>query len=167
MHDYNQSNLDVAIYIVENASASCTYILFPLTCLVYDQTDYCIFTTVVTEGAVRLVGGSTDNEGRVEVYHNDAWGTVCDDGWDINDANVVCQQLGYSRATFALGMAAFGEGSGPVYYDKVACTGTEARLADCPHPGIGSQSCGHDEDAGVVCYVTPGKFRVWYSTMKR
>ena len=109
------------------------------------------------EGSIRLVGGATDNEGRVEVYHNGAWGTVCDDRWDINDANVVCRQLGYSRATFARENSAFGQGSGPIYYDEVACTGTESRLADCDHNGIGINDCGHSEDAGVVCYDPPGQ----------
>ena len=109
---------------------------------------------MTTEGSVRLVGGSVAYAGRVEVYHSGVWGTVCDDSWDITDANVVCRQLDYSGASAAPSLAFFGPGSGPIYYDNVRCTGNETRLADCSHNGLEAHDCGHNEDAGVVCTVT-------------
>ena len=58
---------------------------------------------------IRLVDGNSPEEGRVEVYHNGEWGSICDDGWDINDAKVVCLELGFQRALAAVGYATFGE----------------------------------------------------------
>ncbi|XP_078607291.1 uncharacterized protein LOC144879573 isoform X1 [Branchiostoma floridae x Branchiostoma japonicum] len=103
------------------------------------------------DGQIRLVGGSTANEGRVEVYHNGEWGTVCDDNFGIDDANVVCRQLGYGGAAEARGSASFGEGSDRIWLDEVACGGSEARLVDCGRIVWGSHNCQHSEDAGVVC----------------
>ncbi len=48
--------------------------------------------------SVRIVDGSTLSEGRVEVFAQGTWGTVCDDDWDINDANVVCRHLHFGEA---------------------------------------------------------------------
>ena len=110
-----------------------------------------ILTSFHIGHSVRLVGGQGDREGRVEVFYNDTWGTVCDNSWDINDANVVCRQLGYSSAVTAYSSAHFGEGSGTIWLDNLQCTGSEATLFDCPHSGVGIHNCGHSEDAGVSC----------------
>ncbi|XP_038045824.1 deleted in malignant brain tumors 1 protein-like isoform X2 [Patiria miniata] len=98
---------------------------------------------------IRLVDGGDTFQGRVEVYVDGAWGTVCDDEWDINDASVVCRQLGYTRAISAPGLASFGAGSVPIALDDVRCTGGESRLQDCE--SASTNNCNHNEDAGVVC----------------
>ena len=90
-------------------------------------------------------------EGRVEVLYNGIWGTVCDDGWGLNDATVVCRMLGYEIALGAPGRAHFGEGSGEILLDDVSCLGTENNLATCRSRGFLRHNCGHQEDAGVVC----------------
>ena len=101
---------------------------------------------------VRLVGGSSYNEGRVEIYYNGEWGTVCDDGWDDTDAGVVCRQLGFGSSGTAVGSAGFGQGSGSIWLNHVMCSGSESTLASCGHPGVGlTISCYHFEDAGVKC----------------
>ncbi|XP_071503079.1 MAM and LDL-receptor class A domain-containing protein 1-like [Diadema antillarum] len=102
---------------------------------------------------VRLMGAQS-GEGRVEVFVNNQWGTVCDDNWDINDANVICKMLGYSSATSAPRMAYFGQGNGPIWMDEVACSGSETDLNQCAHNGFGSHDCSHSEDAGVFCDIS-------------
>ncbi|XP_031555296.1 deleted in malignant brain tumors 1 protein-like [Actinia tenebrosa] len=116
------------------------------------------FRPIVTTSSpalVRLVNGTSPNEGRVEVFHNGRWGTVCDDGWNITAANVVCRQLGLPPASSAPGNARFGQGWGPIYMDDVRCYGWERSLAQCYFRGWGNHNCGHGEDAGVVCGSAP------------
>ena len=105
------------------------------------------------------MGGSSYNEGRVEVNYNGEWGTVCDDGWDDTDAGVVCRQLGFGsygnvpyRRYYYYGPY-FGQGSGPIWLDNVACIGNESTLASCGHLGVRvTRSCSHRKDAGIKCY---------------
>ncbi|MCY3624116.1 MAG: SwmB domain-containing protein, partial [Gammaproteobacteria bacterium] len=107
------------------------------------------------EGDVRLVEGGTELEGRVEIHHNNEWGTVCDDRFVSDDAEVVCRQLGYTGGEVHT-RAAFGEGTGTIWMDDVQCAGSESRLADCPFGGWGLHNCRHSEDVGVSCGAASG-----------
>ena len=98
---------------------------------------------------VRLVNGPTKYEGRVEVHRNGEWGTVCDREWDLNDAQVVCKELGFGNAVAAMRNAFYGQGRGSVWLGNLQCVGTEWTIGNCPHSG--RLYCYHNNDAGVKC----------------
>ena len=102
-------------------------------------------------GDVRLVGGVSVNEGRVEVYYEGQWGTMCDDSWHESDADVICKQLGFESAEQIFYRAQFGQGTGPILIDQIHCPDGAQSILDCEHNGWGSHDCRHDEDAGVLC----------------
>ncbi|NXR12310.1 DMBT1 protein, partial [Semnornis frantzii] len=100
--------------------------------------------------------------GRVEVLHEHQWGTICDDSWDLRDAQVVCRQLGCGTAISSPGQAHFGQGQDPIWLDEVECTGLELSLSQCSHSSWGQHNCNHEEDAGVVCSgCTPPRKGAW------
>ncbi|NWI21698.1 DMBT1 protein, partial [Crypturellus soui] len=89
--------------------------------------------------------------GRVEIHHNQQWGTVCDNSWGLSDAEVVCRQLGCGVAVSAPGNALFGQGRDPIWLAEVNCTGTEGAITECGLKSWGAHNCDHAEDASVVC----------------
>ncbi|XP_073672087.1 scavenger receptor cysteine-rich type 1 protein M130-like [Paramisgurnus dabryanus] len=100
---------------------------------------------------IRLVDGANVCSGRVEVLYNNQWGTVCDAGWDITDAAVVCSSIGCGTPISATTGASFGQGSGPVWLDEVSCSGNEPTVKNCSSNALGASSCTHGQDAGVIC----------------
>ena len=87
----------------------------------------------------------------MEIFHDGHWGTVCDDSWDIRDAEVVCRQFGYRRAHLAAHTSLFGQGNGHIWVDEVNCIGNETSLDECTHAGWNNHDCSHYEDASVIC----------------
>ena len=126
------------------------------------------------ETDIRLVGGQTSLDGRVEVCLDGLWGTVCDDRWDYRDAAVVCRQLGYNGREFSscyirklcllLLSSSVNSASYPllehssfnfilnISLDNVDCNGNESKLSECQHRGIGIHNCVEGlEEAGIIC----------------
>ncbi|XP_071141697.1 scavenger receptor cysteine-rich domain-containing protein DMBT1-like [Mytilus edulis] len=101
---------------------------------------------------IRLANGKKATEGRVEVYHNNEWGTICDTSFDSDDAKVVCRMLGYDTSfTEAFGGSVYGQGTGRIMMDNVACTGDEKDIGDCNFSGWRTSVCSHSNDVGVSC----------------
>ncbi|XP_035697094.1 deleted in malignant brain tumors 1 protein-like [Branchiostoma floridae] len=152
---------DVGVVCSTSATPSCSADYF------HCSSGFCISSALQCDGAtncrdgedencaerLRLVGGSGAHEGRLEVRPQDSyvWGTVCDDRFDMDDADVACRMLGYSEATEVHSSAYFGEGTGLIYMDDLQCTGDENSLFDCPYAGWEVHNCGHSEDVGIVC----------------
>lgn len=100
---------------------------------------------------VRLVDGDDKCSGRVEVLHHSEWSTVCDHGWDLREAYVVCLELGCGLAESALRGSAFGPGRGEIWLRHVQCSGHESSLTRCGVVLYSISHCTHENDAGVKC----------------
>ncbi|XP_041372563.1 deleted in malignant brain tumors 1 protein-like [Gigantopelta aegis] len=115
----------------------------------------CPVISGLDKSSVRLVNGSNDNEGRVEILHDGQWGSICDDGFNENGAHVVCRSLGFQSANAKFyRLAHFGQSTGPIWLDNVNCTGSEQNLDQCSFPGWGIHDCAHREDVGVRCQLS-------------
>lgn len=122
-------------------------------CNMTKSSQMCHGVTINCEGVkeIRLVNGSDRCSGRVEIFAERRWGTVCDDDWDMKDAQVVCRAMDCGAALEAPYNARFGQGGGEIWLDNVECFGNESGLLPCPRNTLGDNNCGHSEDASVVC----------------
>lgn len=107
---------------------------------------------LVNGSEVRLVGGKHSYEGRVEVKYDEQWKAVCDHGWNMKAADVVCRMLGFPDALrFTKGHTAFGRGDGSFWLDDVNCGGREYDIERCSHRDWGRHNCRSTNQAGVIC----------------
>ena len=116
--------------------------------------QYCYYFT--DEVTVHLFTTYREYEGRVEVYYNGTWGTVCDNGWDLVDAEIVCKELDFGPAIDAKSEAFYGQGSGPIWLENLQCIDTDTSISHCSHSIWGNNNCSHNEDAGVWCVPSNG-----------
>ncbi|KAK6311465.1 hypothetical protein J4Q44_G00171290 [Coregonus suidteri] len=116
-----------------------------------------VLSTLAAGEEIRLVNGTSLCSGTVEILYKGQWGRVCGQKWDVNDANVVCGQLGCGRTVSFQGTAHVGQGSGgrPTWLDDVGCNGSESSLTECSHGGLKHHDCLQSQDARVVCSVKP------------
>ena len=102
---------------------------------------------------------NSPSSGHVEVQYSGTWGTICENDWDLQDAHVVCRQLGYNGALSAPRLVVYGGGKGPVWLNRMQCEGNETSVSQCSHAGWGEDYsyCWYYH-AGVVCRRPKGKF---------
>ena len=108
--------------------------------------------------AVRLVG-SNGTQGEVETYDKTdrLWKPLCDDGWNLRSAMVVCRQLNlgppvsiYSHASTVVSNN-YGTESDEYFIESLVCKGTESSIVDCVYRNYSTNGCHQNETAGVVC----------------
>ena len=109
---------------------------------------------VWAEGDIRLQEGANSLEGRLEIYHEGQWGTVCNDGFTDGEAAVACRELGYGYSVVLGSVPYTGTENRPVWLGQVACDGAENTFAACYHNGFGVHNCRHREDIGIRCSNT-------------
>ena len=130
-------------------------------------------TTDDNTGDLRLVNGTLTTEdgrpceGRLEIYYDGAWGTICDDYWTTREADVACRALGFIASVEDSGRyiaAYFGAGAEDqeIVLDDLNCNGDESGLLECPskHPQPRIHNCRHSEDVGLRC-LKPGQAPPW------
>lgn len=130
--------------------------LDPRISFVSGKTTGTVTISHIADGALRLVGGTSEREGLLEVFHNGEWGTICDDYWTDDEAEVACRQLGFEGFEANFLRAEMGQGTGPIWMDNVNCAGADTRLADCVFGQHfdrtwGDHNCLHSEDVGLRC----------------
>lgn len=97
-----------------------------------------------------MIEGPDSSSGRLEVFQDSFWGSVCSLGWSINESHVVCRELGFSKAVLTADYRSFGTGGGQIKLGSVSCSGDESLLNGCQNDTDAS-GCTHAKDVGIVC----------------
>ncbi|KAM4650671.1 uncharacterized protein O3C94_013374 isoform 2-T2 [Discoglossus pictus] len=121
--------------------------------------------SLTDEQSLKLVNGPSICAGRVEVFHNGEWKTMCDDSWDTRKAQVVCRQLNCGTALAAPGNAYYGPGNGSILLHNLICSGKESSINNCTLQPWEKLGCYHYEDASAVCSEHLPKPKIEVSTM--
>ena len=161
LFDCNSSGLGNAncssksVAMVTCDGESCIVIII-LVCILEFFIKYNVFSVYLDypEGSIRLMGGATSSEGRLEIYFSGRWGTVCENGWGARSAETVCKELGFNRLVRKTDGSLYtydGANDSPVWLEEVQCEGDEERLSECPHGPLGTHLCSHEHDVGIIC----------------
>ncbi|XP_025103049.1 A disintegrin and metalloproteinase with thrombospondin motifs adt-1-like isoform X4 [Pomacea canaliculata] len=144
----------------ETSLAQCRYLgLYIHNCRYWE--DVGVACNITEKLRARVVGGTAE-AGRLEIFYDGEWNTVCREGFGQEEALVACRMLGFNSTTaVAVGSAKYGAGSGPILFSYLKCVGNETSLAQCQHPGLYIHDCTHWQDVGVVCNITWGEWGTW------
>ncbi|XP_078616879.1 uncharacterized protein LOC144885086 isoform X2 [Branchiostoma floridae x Branchiostoma japonicum] len=118
-----------------------------------------VHAVLALSNEARLVGGMESDEGRLEVRLENTvdWGTVCSQGFDMNDAEVACRMLNLGApVNFTDDTSYYGPGTGDIKMASLECSGNETSLFSCPYLGTGHHSCSHSNDVGLLCHRQDG-----------
>eukprot|EP00057_Strongylocentrotus_purpuratus_P018677 XP_011673151.1 PREDICTED: scavenger receptor cysteine-rich domain superfamily protein-like [Strongylocentrotus purpuratus] len=142
----------VSCHGYEAAFEDCDHRVFsPENCEYHENDAGVICNDQAYEGDLRLVNGLDYTEGRLEIFHDNQWGSICDTNWFGDDATVACRQMGLGNVKYAY--QDYGQGQGPVHLDDVECSGTEMYITTCQKGDWGVNNCGHDSDVGMSCFL--------------
>ncbi|XP_023817570.1 scavenger receptor cysteine-rich type 1 protein M130-like [Oryzias latipes] len=104
---------------------------------------------ITCSDSVRLENGSSRCSGRLEVKSNNSWSSVCEDDFDLLDAEVVCRELGCGALSVLQG-ALYGEAEAPKWNKEFLCEGHESSLLDCNHARL-ERSSSSDKVVDLTC----------------
>ena len=101
-----------------------------------------------------MLNGQAFLQGHVEIIHDNVWGTICDNWFNDNSANVICRMAGYGNGVYNYGRykQTSATKATKIWLSYLVCPGDKTNIIGCTHKPWGQHQCGHHEDVGVRCY---------------